>query len=289
MQPQLQLENTFAGQVEQAPQNDVLAVPQWSIAKRVGFRFTFAYIVSFCFTFTPYCLQFAAPVFAKYDLFLHRVAIWYAKHIIHLSHDITVFSNGSGDTTYDWVLLLVYLNLAVIATIVWSILDGGRPNYIKLHMWFRTYMRLFLGGVLVLYGAVKAFPLQMPYPSYTRLLEPYGESSPMGILWTFIGASPAYSCFTGIVESTAGILLLFPRLTTVGSLLGTAAMGQVFVLNMCYDVPVKILSFHLLLLSVILLLPELRRLSDVMIFNRKVEPVKPVPLFTAKWPKRIAA
>jgi len=72
-------------------------------------------------------------------------------------------------------------------------------------------------------------------------------------------------------------------------MLGTAAMTQVFVLNMCYDVPVKILSFHLLLIAVILLIPYLRRLSDVMIFNRRVEPTQRVSLVTRKWPKRILA
>jgi len=289
MQAQPQLEKALAFESEQSPIEIVEPTPQWGLAKRVGFRFLFVYIVLFSFDFIPYCLGFLQTPFAKYDLFLHKVAIWYARHVIHLGHEITVFSNGSGDTTYDWVLLRCYLTVAVIVTVIWSVTDHKRPNYVKLNLWFRAYMRLFLGGVLLLYGLIKAFPLQMPFPSYTRLLEPYGESSPMGILWAFIGASPVYCAITGVVETTAGTLLLFPRLTTAGSLLGTFAMGQVFILNMCYDVPVKILSFHLLLLSVILLAPDLKRLSNVIIFNRSVEPVKRVPLLTSKWPKRILA
>ena len=42
---------------------------------------------------------------------------------------------------------------------------------------------------MVSYGMVKAIPLQMPSPSLTRLLEPYGNFSPMGVLWASVGAS----------------------------------------------------------------------------------------------------
>lgn len=39
---------------------------------------------------------------------------------------------------------------------------------------------------------VKAIPLQMPAPNLTRLLEPFGHFSPMGVLWHSIGASRGY-------------------------------------------------------------------------------------------------
>ena len=54
---------------------------------------------------------------------------------------------------------------------------------------------------------VKAFPLQMPAPLLTRLLEPYGNFSPMGVLWYSIGASFPYERFTGIVEVVGGRML----------------------------------------------------------------------------------
>jgi hypothetical protein len=59
---------------------------------------------------------------------------------------------------------------------------------------------------------------------------------------------------------TAGFLLIFPRTTMLGALVGLADMIQVFMLNMTYDVCVKTTSFHLLLLSLFLLAPDLPRL-----------------------------
>ena len=89
----------------------------------------------------------------------------------------------------------------------------------------------------------------MSQPSLTRLLEPYGDSSPMGLLWTFMGASKGYSIFCGGVEMLAAILLFVPGCATLGALVAMGAMANVFMLNMCYDVPVKQYSFHLLLWS----------------------------------------
>ena len=54
----------------------------------------------------------------------------------------------------------------------------------------------------------------------------------------------------------AGILLFVLSLTTLGALVGLAATLQVFVLNMAYDVPVKLFSFHLILMTLVLLAPD---------------------------------
>src|SRR6202012_5647978 len=113
---------------------------------------------------------------------------------------------------------------------------------------------------LISYGLAKEFPMQMPYPGLTRLLEPFGNFSAMGVLWASIGVSPAYERFAGCAELAAGVLLLVPRTTLLGALIAALDMTQVFKLNMTYDVPVKILSFHLLLLAVFLAAPDLPRL-----------------------------
>ena len=118
------------------------------------------------------------------------------------------------------------------------------------------------------YGFAKLYPLQFVPPFMTTLTETYGESSPMGILWTFMGASAAYTRFCGMAEVTAGLLLLFRRTTTVGALVATGAMLNVAALNFCYDVPVKLYSVHLVLMSIFLLIPEAMALMRFF-FTRK--------------------
>jgi hypothetical protein len=78
-----------------------------------------------------------------------------------------------------------------VATAVWSALDGRRPNYDFLYKWFRLFIRFALLSTLIVYGMDKGVPLQMPFPFLTRLVEPYGNFSPMGNLWAFIGGFAA--------------------------------------------------------------------------------------------------
>jgi hypothetical protein len=108
----------------------------------------------------------------------------------------------------------------------------------------------------------------------------------MGILWAFMGASKAYTIFAGAVEMLGGILLFIPRLVTLGALIGIAAMTNVFILNMSYDVPVKLYSFHLLALGMFLVLPEMKRLGDFFAFNRTTGPQPPALQFRRRWLNR---
>jgi hypothetical protein len=114
-------------------------------------------------------------------------------------------------------------------------------------------------------------PVQMPEPGLVRLVEPFGDFSPMGVLWSSIGASRGYERFAGSAELAGGMLLFLPQTATLGALICLADTIQIFTLNMAYDVPVKLFSLHLLLLSLFLLAPEADRLINVLL-NRAAGP-----------------
>jgi len=65
-------------------------------------------------------------------------------------------------------------------------------------------------------------------------------------------------------------------------------MTQVFMLNMTYDVPVKLLSFHLILLSLFLLAPDLQRLANLFFLDRPAGPSTQPPLFATPRANRTA-
>ncbi|HKD91719.1 MAG TPA: hypothetical protein VKB56_07435 [Terriglobales bacterium] len=251
--------------------------PRWGLGTRIAFRFTFAYFVLYMLPFPSEWLHLpwrqSGPNLSErwYDAAGHKIVPWVAKHILHLSKDITVFSNGSGDTTYNWVGALCFVVLAAITTVIWSIADRKRTNYEKLHAWFRVVLRLWLAGIIGLYGMYKLYQAQFPPPYLARYLERYGDSSPMGILWTMMGASRAYSFFTGAVETLGAVLLIIPHIATLGALVSAAAMTNVFVMNMTYDVPVKLFSFHLLLASIVVAAPDLQQLCDFFVHRRRAQ------------------
>lgn len=70
-----------------------------------------------------------------------------------------------------------------------------------------------------------------------------------------MGASDIYSIASGLAEFTAGILLLWRRTWLAGGFLAMLAMAQVFLLNLCYDVPVKLLSGTLLATAIAITFP----------------------------------
>ena len=295
MEPQMQLDAQAAVaerqqstglQTDQWPRSG--GEPRWGLAKKVGFRFVFAYLILFILTAQEIAsIPGIDFVVEKYHGLWHRIVPWIGKHVLRLSYDMPMGPSGSGDKTYDWVLALCYLVLAVVVSVVWSVLDRKRTSYSRLHHWLRLAVRFSLGVAMIMYGTAKAIPLQMPAPSLGRLLEPYGDSSPMGILWTFIGASAPFEIFTGCAELLGGILLLLPRTTLLGALICIADSTMVFVLNMSYDVPVKLYSFHLLLMGVFLIVPDLGRLGKMFILNRPVAPAQSPRFFNGKWLNRV--
>ena len=65
-------------------------------------------------------------------------------------------------------------------------------------------------------------------------------------------------------------------------------MSNVLALNLCYGVYVKLISLHMLLLSVFLVAPDTRRLANIFLFNRTVDRAQPVPLSNRSWVNRTA-
>jgi uncharacterized membrane protein YphA (DoxX/SURF4 family) len=265
---------------------------RWGIALRVAFRFLFFYFGLYCLATQIIGGLLLIPGLDLPDPSsiwpLRPVISWTATHVFHIATPLVFTGSGSGDKTVDWVLVSCLLAFAVLATAIWSVLDHERENYVTLHKWFRLFLRFALAGQMLAYGFAKAVPLQMPFPGLARLVEPYGNFSPMGVLWYSIGAAPSYEIFAGCAEILGGVLIMLPRTTLFGALVCLADMVQVFMLNMTYDVPVKLFSFHLILISLFLLSPDFQRLRNFFFLDRIAGPSAQRALFKTPRSNRIA-
>ena len=260
------------------------APSDWPKGLLFAFRFAFVYFVLYNLPFPFGWTTQTDSLGDKYDSVWHSVVPWIGQNILHLTSPIVTEDNGSGDTTYYYLMGLCILLLAFAAAVLWWFLDRTARNYQRLHQWLRLYIRLTVGAALVMYGATKVFQSQFPPPNLTKLLQPYSEATPMGLLWTFMGVSRGYNLFAGFAEILAGVLLFVPRVTTIAALIGVGVMANTFALNMCYDVPVKIYSFHLLVMCLFLVLPDVPRLINLLLLNRKVEPAIYPTLFKSnRW------
>jgi len=284
MRPQLQ--------TEPIPQQQQIS--EWSAALRFAFRFSVIYLGLFCLATQIITSLFSATqgndIPDPGTLWpLRPLVLWTAAHIFNVAAPLSMEGNSaSGDCMFGWVLAFCLLIIAAIASGIWSILDRNRKSYAALHTWVRLFFRFALAGQMINYGMAKVIPLQMPYPSLTRLLQPFGTFSPMGVLWSSIGAAPAYEIFAGCAEVFGGLLLIFPRTATLGALVCLADMIQVFMLNMTYDVPVKLFAFHLILLACFLLARDVPRLVGVLFQDRATVPRPRAQLFSSIRANRLA-
>lgn len=210
------------------------------------------------------------------------VVLGVGRHVFHFDQ-MEIGRSGSGDTLYNYVELACFAMAALLVALVWTALRRREATVAPFPDWLRIAVRYSLALSMLTYGIMKVFHLQFSTPSLDRLMQPYGESSPMGLLWTFMGYSPAYSFFGGAAEVLGGVLLLFRRTTTLGALVVAGVMTNVVMLNFCYDVPVKIYSSHLLLLALWLALPDFRRLADLLVLNRPTQPADVSPPTLGRW------
>ena len=260
------------------------AAKHWPLWQRVLFRFFFVYLL----------LQIAPWTWLSWLPLLNVVVrpwSWLVDWAVRASNDrffhvrdTLVPVNGSGDTSWSWTQLWLFLSLALIACVIWSVLDRRRANYDRLGYWLRTITRYYIATAALGYGIIKLFALQMPFPNLSQLSTPLGDFLPMRLSWLFLGYSFKYQLFSGLMEAAAGLLLLYRRTVTLGLLAATGAFLNVVMINMSYDVPVKLYASHLLFACLFLLAWDARRLFSFLVLNRPAQGTTLYePPFTRTW------
>jgi hypothetical protein len=242
--------------------------PRWRQATLVSFRFAFTFLILFFF---PFPLNFIPFINDAAQKVWDASAVAVGKAVFGVS--VNPAPTGSGDKIADWVTLFAIAVVSAAVTLIWSVLDRKAASYPRLYRWFHLYIRFGLALAMISYGAFKVIPSQFIPPTLDRLLQPFGDASPMGLLWTFMGASVPYMIFTGLGEMTGGLLLTNRRTALLGALITAAVMTHVVMLNFAFDVPVKNYSVLLLVTALIIAAPDAKKLLDFFILQRPSEPM----------------
>lgn len=182
--------------------------------------------------------------------------------------------DGAADSLAAWCYHLGWILVALFITAVWTVLDRRRPDYRGLAALLHVFARFGLAISMLVYGLAKFVPAQMAYmrlPGYQ--IQMVGDVSSMNVLWGFMGASDPYTMAAGAIELASGAMLLWRRTWLLGALLAVFAMGQVFLLNLCYDVPVKLVSGQLLIVAIAITAPYWRSLARVVLRGETPQPV----------------
>jgi hypothetical protein len=256
----------------------------WPLWQRVLFRFFFVYLI---LQVAPWNMFAAIPgvsfLLQPYEALTKWAVTASNAQFFHVRNSL-VPVNGSGDTSFAWAEVWLYIGIAVIACAIWSVLDRDRREYRRLNYWLRLILRYYVATAALSYGIIKLFALQMPFPTNSQLATPLGDLLPMRFSWLFIGYSLPYQFFSGVMETVSGLLLLYRRTVTAGLFAATGAFMNVVMINLSYDVPVKLFSMHLLFACVYLLALDSERLLNFLVLNRTTPPTEAyTPRYTKPW------
>ena len=120
-------------------------------------------------------------------------------------------------------------------------------------------VRYVLAFEMVRYGLAKVVGMQF-YPQYWTLDRRVVNMHPMSLVWAFFGRSYGYQLAGGIVELGSAVLLCFRRTTLLGACLLATALTNVVLVNVFYDVYVKLMASLYLVLDVSLIARDAPRL-----------------------------
>lgn len=250
--------------------------PTYSKPQQFANRFLISYVLLFISSFSfPHAIL---PDIGKwFSPFYEKLAAFTGSHIFHLSkpYSAELISDSTG--MYLHAFNLIFIS-AVIA-IAWFYSDRQKKNEMQLVYGLQLIIRYYLALQLLNYGFNKIFKWQFYLPEPNTLFTSVGETHRDLLYWTSMGSSYTYTFFSGLIEVLAASLLLFRRTKLFGALIAIGIMVNVLMINIGFDISVKLYSAFLILLCCILIAPDAKRLFRFFFTNEAIAKNNYVPSF----------
>lgn len=214
--------------------------------------------------------------------------MWFGESFLGWEFNQERLLNGF-DSKYDFARFSFITTISLLSASIWLFIDSKlKLDYNqKLKTLLQTILRYHIGLTLILYGLSKVFLLQFGVMDIDSLEASIGEHSGMTFLWAFMSYSKFYGISAGLIEVAGGILLLYRRTTSLGAFLLLVAMLNVVLMDIGFDVSVKMFAIHLLLMVILLMWEDLERLFDFFFRGRLVKSFNYPPLFEEQKSKKV--
>jgi hypothetical protein len=221
----------------------------------------------FCFylllVWLPWCLIFFGVSFGWW----FDVGQWSITHILRLPEHF-VGSRLSVNYLTNYVSTAVFVLVSTALATMWLAVDRRGITYPIAYVCAFVLARFVLAGYMMGYGWIKVLPAQFGLMASGAgtdyLMSQVGQLPPSDLLWAFMEASRPYQVFAGLIELSGGLLLLTRRTTMLGAFISAAAMTNVLLMNIGYDVAVKFVAGQILLLAAFVAAPYVKGLGAVL-------------------------
>ena len=187
--------------------------------------------------------------------FFPSIGRWLTEFLLPVNQfffpDVTTEFILSSDSIFGYASLILMLILSlVISTIIEFTLKSKAE---KFQFWLRKGLIFWIALFLLKYGLDKVFLHQFYTPEPNTLFTPLGQLDKDIAFWSVMGTSRSYNYFMGLIEIIPALLILFKRTRFLGLFISTGVLANVFVINLSFDITVKILSGVLFFTSLYLL------------------------------------
>lgn len=251
---------------------DANGASQWKVYEKVLFRIAFLFFVGMSIPTENWWENFLAIDWTN----LHYRDLYLIGRYIPKFVETKHFPWLRGYQTFVLILLI-----AIGGALVWTLLDRRRKSYNQLYYWLRTLVRYRAAIYMIVWGLIKIFPVQCPYPSEGILNTPIGDLPIQKIYWWSVGGVPYYEVFGGLVEFSAGVLLFFRRTEALGAALMAGTLAVLTSANINYGGGVHIESTYFMISGLFLLLYYAGDVYRVLVLRQNINPVSYVPRLTS--------
>jgi lysylphosphatidylglycerol synthetase-like protein (DUF2156 family) len=136
---------------------------------------------------------------------------------------------------------------------------------------FRFLSIYYLSAVFLKYGLDKVFKHQFYLPEPNILYTDFGHLTKDTLFWSTMGTSHFYSVAMGIIEILTAVLILVKRTRIAGFYLAIAVAINILLINIGFDISVKVFTAFLLLVLFINIYPSLKSIYAFFIQHRQVQ------------------
>ncbi len=235
-------------------------------------RFLVTYLVILTFPFPANYISWLRIINKWYYSILNIVVSWVGRHMLKISYPLIYIHNGSSDTSFHYVQLFFFVCAALLIAFVWYFVDKTKPHSTKLLSFTTAYLHFYFALTMMRFGLEKIIKVQFPFP-YESIDETYGESSPMKLMWNFMGFSSTYNLFIGFLELLSGFFVFFKRWIALGGLLSITLLMHIVILNFCFDIPVKLFAINFLIMAIFISAPYIQMFINLFV---RLKPTYPI-------------
>lgn len=233
-------------------------------------------------------LPFNYALFPAIGKYLSGLALpinqWVGEHLFHIQVSSDYISSD-GRPQFILAFLLLLLSF-FIALVLHKRFNKNLEAFSRsLHV-IASYTLAFF---LLKYGLDKLFLHQFYFPEPNTLHTPIGYLTKDILFWSSMGTSTSYNWFMGAIEIIPAFLLLHYKTRFIGAVISFGVLLNVFMINVGFDITVKLLSLYLLSISIFIIAPDIKRFHALLPNSTpQTIPAIPSPQRT-KWQRGLLA